>query len=89
MKTSMKSAVKEAPAFEVDYRETSARGESFFVAVLSAMDRLALGQVLRIRADFEPALLYSFMSDRGFDRYAVCGEDGLWQVDFCRRRRDA
>ena len=89
MKTLTRPFIKEVPAFEVDYRETSARGESFFVAVLSAMDRLASGQFLRIRADFEPALLYSFMDERCFDRYAVCGEDGLWQVDFYRRRRAA
>jgi len=89
MKTATKTVTTGAPAFEVDYRDTAARGESFFVAVLSAMDRLAPGQVLRLKADFEPALLYSFMDDRGFDRCAVCGEDGVWQVDFYRRRRAA
>lgn len=87
MKTLTRKTEKEAPAFEVDYKDTAARGESFFVAVLAAMDRLAPGQVLRTRADFEPALLYSFMDERGFDRYTICGEDGVWQVDFCRRRK--
>ena len=71
-----------APVVEVDVREDLRAGREPFSKIMAAVSVLATGEVLRLRATFEPAPLYAVLGKRGFlhETYNEGPED--WSVYF-------
>ena len=74
-----------APAVELDVNRIAA-GDSFFVHVMDAVERIVPGQVLSVRTDFEPTLLCTIMDGKGFECWPECEAQGDWMTRFHRRR---
>ena len=56
----------DAPVVEVDVRDVLRAGGQPFDRIMAAVDALAPGQVLRVRATLAPAPLVGLLSERGF-----------------------
>jgi len=76
--------VPDAPRVYLDVREDIRRGEEPLPRIMAAVKALAAGQVLVLRAPFEPIPLYEVLGKRGFchrtERYAADN----WTVSFFR-----
>lgn len=70
----------------LDSRTLDVRGEPVFKSVMDAAERLAPGQVLSVRIDFEPTLLYRLLDRKGYEHWSTPGGRGEWRVHFRRRR---
>ena len=69
-------------AIELDVRPLLQRGEEPFAAIMQAATRVPDGQILRLRAPFNPLPLYDVLARRGFTGYArQLGPDD-WEVSF-------
>ncbi|MBI4348655.1 MAG: DUF542 domain-containing protein [Elusimicrobia bacterium] len=73
------------PAHEVDVREDLRNGGEPFAKILRAVAAVERGEVLLLRAIFEPKPLYKVMGLRGFEHWArqVAADD--WEVFFRRK----
>jgi uncharacterized protein (DUF2249 family) len=86
------AAVADAPAWtsaaplgaDLDVRPLLARSEEPFGAIMAAAKQVAPGQVLRLRATFEPFPLYHVLGKQGFAHAARQLAPGDWEVLFYR-----
>ena len=76
--------LKKSPDLELDSRG-AAVGDSFFLSIMEGMERLARGQVMGVRTDFEPMLLYPLLCEKGFEYWPEHGGDGDWNIQVRRR----
>lgn len=76
----------QAPADqEVDVREDLSKGLEPFPKIMAAVGKVGPGQVLKLRAIFEPEPLYKVMALKGFEHWSqkLAGDD--WAVWFRRK----
>jgi uncharacterized protein (DUF2249 family) len=73
-----------APVIEVDVREDLRAGREPFSKIMAAVSALAQGEVLRLRATFEPAPLYAVLGKRGFVHETHNDGPEDWSVFFWR-----
>jgi uncharacterized protein (DUF2249 family) len=69
---------------ELDVREDLRAGREPFRQILQASMALQPGQVLRLRAIFEPAPLYAVLGKQGLSHYTECLAADDWRVWFYR-----
>lgn len=69
----------------VDVREDLRRGGEPLPRILQAVNSLAPGQALRLRATFEPLPLYAVLGRKGFDHQSTRHAEGDWEVLFSPR----
>jgi uncharacterized protein (DUF2249 family) len=67
---------------DVDVRPILLAGGEPFSVIMSALERLAPGQGLRLYAPFKPVPLYSVMADKGFAHSEQALDAGEWEVLF-------
>jgi uncharacterized protein (DUF2249 family) len=67
---------------DVDVRPILRAGGEPFSVIMSALDRLAPGQGLRLYAPFKPVPLFAVMADRGFAHSEQALDAGEWEVLF-------
>lgn len=74
----------DAPVVEIDVREDLRSGNEPFSKIMAAVGALNAGEVLRLRATFEPVPLFAVLSKRGFVHESLehAGDD--WSVWFWR-----
>lgn len=70
------------PPLELDVRPLLASGRPPMTAILSAVNRLASGQALRLIAPMEPRPLYDLLAQRGYTPEPVQRADGAWEILF-------
>lgn len=73
-----------APVVEVDVREDLRAGREPFSKIVAAVGALGAGEVLHLRAIFEPAPLFSVLERRGFVHETRRHADDDWSVWFWR-----
>ena len=78
-----------APVVEVDVREDLRAGREPFSKIMAAVAELASGDVLRLRATFEPAPLYAVLGKRGFVHETRNEGAEDWSVYFWRAESGA
>lgn len=79
---------EDAPvAEELDVRPYQARGEEPFGAIMAAVGRVPVGQVLRLRNTFEPTPLYDVLGKRGFIARASERGPEDWEILFLNTGR--
>jgi uncharacterized protein (DUF2249 family) len=78
----------DAEVVEVDVREELRAGKEPFAQIMSAVSALAEGNVLRLRAIFEPVPLFAVLAKRGFAHESVQHGDDDWSVWFWRTGAD-
>jgi uncharacterized protein (DUF2249 family) len=69
---------------DLDVREDLRAGREPFRQILQASMALQPGQVLRLRAIFEPAPLYAVLGKQGLSHYTECLAADDWRVWFYR-----
>lgn len=67
---------------DVDVRPILRAGGEPFSVIMSALDRLAPGQGLRLYAPFRPVPLFGVMAERGFVHSERALDAGEWEVRF-------
>lgn len=67
---------------DVDVRPILRGGGEPFSVIMSALDRLAPGQGLRLYAPFRPVPLFGVMAERGFVHSERALDAGEWEVRF-------
>lgn len=72
------------PVVEVDVREDLRMGREPFSRIMGAVAGLAPGDVLHLRAIFEPAPLFAVMARRGFAHESLSHARDDWSVWFWR-----
>jgi uncharacterized protein (DUF2249 family) len=75
---------EDAPVVEVDVRDDLRSGREPFSKVMAAVAALRDGEVLRLRAIFEPAPLFGVLGKRGFAHEAEAHAEDDWSVWFWR-----
>jgi uncharacterized protein (DUF2249 family) len=73
-----------APVVEVDVREDLRSGREPFSRIMSAVSALHHGDVLHLRATFEPAPLFAVMGEQGFLHESLAHAADDWSVWFWR-----
>lgn len=74
--------MKEVPDHEVDVREDLKKGLDPFKKIMAAASAVKSGEVLVVRAIFEPKPLYAVLGMKGFDHYAESTGEQDWKVYF-------
>lgn len=69
---------------DVDVRDQLRRGEEPFDRIMGAASSVEEGEVLRVRALFEPEPLYGVLGSRGFEHWTERLGDEDWRVWFYR-----
>jgi len=72
------------PVVELDVRDDLRQGREPFSRIMAAVGALGTGNVLHLRATFEPIPLFAAMAKRGFAYRAHAHEPGDWSVWFYR-----
>lgn len=78
----------DAPVVEVDVREDLRAGREPFSRIVAAAGALRPGEVLRLRAPFEPVPLYTVLGRRGLAHEARAHGPDDWSVWFWRTDAD-
>lgn len=73
-----------APVIELDVRDDLRAGREPFSRIMSAIGRLRQGDVLRLRAIFEPVPLVTVLAKRGFAHEVAAHAADDWSVWFWR-----
>ncbi|MDE2291126.1 MAG: DUF2249 domain-containing protein [Elusimicrobia bacterium] len=73
------------PDVELDVRPDIRAGGEPLGRIREAAQRLTAGQVLSLRAPFEPKPLYAVLRNMGFEHWSQPEESGDWQVLFRKR----
>ncbi len=81
--------MKHLDPLELDVRPLLAEGVEPFPRIRQAMDALAIGQSLVLRAPFEPKPLYAVFGERGYDARSTQLEGGAWEVVFTPKAAQA
>lgn len=76
---------RERADVELDCRLAGGDHPPVLSAALDAARGLSPGQVLSVRLDFEPVLLYQILAPRGFEHWAERRPDGDLRIDFYLR----
>lgn len=76
-------------AADLDVRPALARGEEPFGAIMAAAATVRPGEVLRLRAGFEPVPLYAVLGRRGFAHRACQRGPDEWEVLFLKTEAPA
>jgi hypothetical protein len=77
-----------AKVVEVDVREDLRSGQEPFSKIMAAVGALRPGEVLHLRAIFEPAPLFAVLGKRGFVHESLRHADDDWSVWFWRPDAD-
>jgi uncharacterized protein (DUF2249 family) len=77
-------ALASARQVHLDVREDLRRGVEPFARVMAAVKGLGEGEVLVLRAPFEPVPLYDVLGRRGLGHWTVCHAPDDWSVWFAR-----
>ena len=80
---------EEATVVEIDVRDDLRSGREPFSRIMAAVAALRDGEVLRLRAIFEPAPLFKVLAKRGFAYGSKAHAPDDWSVWFWRPRSDA
>lgn len=75
-------AIPEAQRIECDVREDLRAGREPFQKIMAAVKSVSPGQVLRVRATFEPVPLYSVLGKRGLEHFTERLADDDWRIWF-------
>ncbi|WP_454625208.1 DUF2249 domain-containing protein [Bradyrhizobium cenepequi] len=67
---------------DVDVRPILRAGGEPFSVIMAALERLKLGQGLRLYATFKPVPLFAVMADKGFAHSEQALDGGEWEVLF-------
>ena len=78
------AAIPESRRVFVDVREDILRGVEPFPRIMKAVSELGAGQVLVLRAPFEPVPLYGVLGKRGFTHRTESRAADDWWVTFYR-----
>lgn len=78
-----------ADIVDLDVRDDLRNGIEPFSRIMSARRALAPGQLLRLRAIFEPVPLYAVMAKQGLEHWTERLADDDWRVWFYEREEDA
>ncbi|MBI4425457.1 MAG: DUF2249 domain-containing protein [Elusimicrobia bacterium] len=70
---------------EVDVRDELKRGLEPFPKIMAAVARLEPGEVLKLRAIFEPQPLYKVLGSQGFEHWTRRDAADDWAVFFRKR----
>lgn len=73
-----------APVVELDVRDALRNGLEPFTRIMGAVGALGPGEVLHLRAIFEPIPLYTVLGRRGLTHEAVRHADDDWSIWFWR-----
>lgn len=73
-----------APVVEVDVREDLRAGREPLARIMTAVSALGAGEVLRVRALFEPVPLFTMLGKRGFLHESTEHAEDDWSVWFWR-----
>jgi uncharacterized protein (DUF2249 family) len=76
-------------AVELDVRDELGKGGEPFSRIMAAVAGLGEGQVLHLRAPFEPVPLFAVMAKRGFGHKTEQHADDDWSVWFFRQKAGA
>ncbi|HEU4988753.1 MAG: DUF2249 domain-containing protein [Gemmatimonadota bacterium] len=76
------SAPANARVVDCDVREDLRTGREPFSRIMQAVDALAPGEVLRVRATFAPVPLIGLLAERGFVYQMESESDDDWSVWF-------
>jgi uncharacterized protein (DUF2249 family) len=76
--------IPESRQVHLDVREDIRRGREPLARIMAAVKGLAAGQVLVLRAPFEPVPLYGVLGARGFAHWTERIAEGDWSVWFQR-----
>lgn len=79
----------EASIHDLDVRPVLARGEEPLALILQRAREVGPGEVLRLRAPFEPVPLYSVLAERGFEAWSERLAADDWKVWFLRAPKAA
>ena len=79
------SWVKHRPAIELDVREELRRGGEPLGGILDAAEKIRTGQVLLVRAIFEPRPLFAVLGNQGFESWAVEEGPEDWKAYFYKK----
>ena len=74
-----------APRHEVDVRDDLKNGLEPFSKIILAVAKVRPGEVLRLRAIFEPKPLYKVLAFKGFEHWTRRQADDDWQVFFRKK----
>lgn len=69
---------------DLDVRPLVAARRPPMPEILRAIDQLVPGQALRLTAPMEPAPLFAFLAQRGFNHESSRADDGSWVIVFRR-----
>jgi len=78
------AGLPEESIHDLDVRPVLARGEEPLAVILERAREIGPGEVLRLRAPFEPVPLYSVLAGRGFEAWTERLASDDWQVWFLR-----
>ncbi|MBI3455252.1 MAG: DUF2249 domain-containing protein [Candidatus Rokubacteria bacterium] len=78
------AALPESRQVHLDVRPEIHRGEEPFARIMAAVKSLREGEVLVLRAPFEPVPLYRVLGGRGFAHWTECHGPADWAVWFYR-----
>jgi uncharacterized protein (DUF2249 family) len=78
----------QAPVVEVDVREELRAGREPFSQIMAAVGALKDGEVLRLRATFEPVPLFTVLAKRGFVHETTEHAADDWSIWFWRPGKD-
>lgn len=76
-----------ASAVELDVRDELTKGGEPFSRIMAAVAALGAGEVLHLRAPFEPVPLFGVMEKRGFGHKTEKHADDDWSVWFFRQAK--
>lgn len=76
------AAIPAERVVDLDVREDLRNGQEPFARIMAAKQALTDGQVLRLRAIFEPVPLYHVMRKQGYDHWTERLADDDWRVWF-------
>lgn len=74
-----------APQHEVDVREDLGRGLEPFAKIMAAVGKVGPGEVLRLKAIFEPMPLYKVLALKGFEHWSRREGESDWAVWFHKK----
>ncbi len=75
-------AMNSIEPLQLDVRPLLKKGEEPFSQIMSAIQTLAPGQALHLKAPFEPKPLYALMAEKGYEVEAECQPDQSWDILF-------
>ncbi|PQJ35902.1 hypothetical protein BSZ35_15990 [Salinibacter sp. 10B] len=76
--------VTEEDLVDLDVRPILRNGDEPFGKIMSVLQGMREGQVLRLHAPFKPAPLFGVLGAKGWSHWIEYGEEGNWVIWFYR-----